>query len=285
MSVTPTPEVTATPLVTPTPSITPTPLQPTIVVADQSYWLAGIALVSVVVSLFLVFYFSRRITLQTHLRNTLVEAAVKLQTDKQVRDLWDKAWAGPLSPSNPFPPEAEAIDLKWDLCWTTDQREKARLLYLGDLDTRTYEEYIATTGIDPKHFTQANFEARQRHAKEEYDKRKLGIQEYKKWERKEQEIFNTKNDAIVEAARQDVENKLPKQMDVSILGTGFSFLLEFSTVFVIIFAVIIMGMLGVLEGREIAAILAAIAGYVLGKATGRQSTTVVEKTAETIKSA
>jgi hypothetical protein len=43
--------------------------------------------------------------------------------------------------------------------------------------------------------------------------------------------------------------------------------LEFSTVIVIIFALLTLGILGILEGREIATILTAIAGYVLGKAT------------------
>jgi len=55
---------------------------------------------------------------------------------------------------------------------------------------------------------------------------------------------------------------------ISLLGGGFSFLLEFSTVIVIIFAVVILSIIGILKNQEIATILAAIAGYVLGKATG-----------------
>lgn len=38
-------------------------------------------------------------------------------------------------------------------------------------------------------------------------------------------------------------------------------------VIVIIFTLLILGILGTLEGKEISTILAAIAGYVLGKAT------------------
>ncbi|HEY6250780.1 MAG TPA: hypothetical protein VI685_12535 [Candidatus Angelobacter sp.] len=49
---------------------------------------------------------------------------------------------------------------------------------------------------------------------------------------------------------------------------GWAFLLEFSTVIVIIFALLVLGILETLDGREIATILAAIAGYVLGKASG-----------------
>jgi hypothetical protein len=60
-------------------------------------------------------------------------------------------------------------------------------------------------------------------------------------------------------------------MDISLLGGGFSFLLEFSTVIVIIFTLLILGLIGSLGGNEISTILASIAGYVLGKATSTQS--------------
>jgi len=61
--------------------------------------------------------------------------------------------------------------------------------------------------------------------------------------------------------------KVPSTIDISLLGGGWAFLLEFSTVIVIIFTLLILGILKALEGKDIATILAAIAGYVLGKAS------------------
>lgn len=53
-----------------------------------------------------------------------------------------------------------------------------------------------------------------------------------------------------------------------LLGDGG---LQFVTLFVLIIAVILFGILGVLEGRELAAILSGIAGYILGRGTnGRE---------------
>jgi Na+/H+-dicarboxylate symporter len=60
-------------------------------------------------------------------------------------------------------------------------------------------------------------------------------------------------------------------MDISLLGGGWSFLLEFSTVIVIIFTLLILGIASVIQGKDIVTILASIAGYVLGKATSGSS--------------
>jgi hypothetical protein len=59
-------------------------------------------------------------------------------------------------------------------------------------------------------------------------------------------------------------------VDLSVLrGRGAEFVLEFTTVVVIIFAAIILGVLGILDTQQIGTLLAAIAGYVLGRATTR----------------
>ena len=44
--------------------------------------------------------------------------------------------------------------------------------------------------------------------------------------------------------------------------------LQFVTLFVLIIAIILFGILGILEGSELAAILSGISGYILGKGTG-----------------
>lgn len=59
-------------------------------------------------------------------------------------------------------------------------------------------------------------------------------------------------------------------VDLSVLrGRGTEFVLEFTTVVVIIFAAVILGMLRILDTQQIGTLLAAIAGYVLGRATTR----------------
>src|SRR5262245_31394560 len=71
---------------------------------------------------------------------------------------------------------------------------------------------------------------------------------------------------ITDAERDRAENLLPT-MDVSSFGGGWVFVLEFTTIIFIVFAVLALGFLGVLKSEPIATILAAIAGYVLGKST------------------
>ncbi|HEX5759659.1 MAG TPA: hypothetical protein VF121_10725, partial [Thermoanaerobaculia bacterium] len=64
--------------------------------------------------------------------------------------------------------------------------------------------------------------------------------------------------------------KLATDVDLSTLrGRGAEFVLEFTTVVVIIFAAVILGVLNILGTEQIGTLLAAIAGYVLGRATTR----------------
>ena len=75
----------------------------------------------------------------------------------------------------------------------------------------------------------------------------------------------------IEKAKRKAEhraNRLIDDMDLSALrGRGAEFVLEFTAVVVIIFAAVILGILEILGEQQIGTLLAAIAGYVLGKAT------------------
>ena len=51
------------------------------------------------------------------------------------------------------------------------------------------------------------------------------------------------------------------------MGISGSFFIELTAILTIIFGIILLGLVGVLDGQQIAPILAAIAGYVLGKTT------------------
>jgi hypothetical protein len=59
-------------------------------------------------------------------------------------------------------------------------------------------------------------------------------------------------------------------VDISIFrGRGPAFILEFTALVVIIFSAVILGILGILDSNQIGTLLAAIAGYVLGRSTNQ----------------
>jgi hypothetical protein len=66
---------------------------------------------------------------------------------------------------------------------------------------------------------------------------------------------------------QDYAERLLPGIDVSAFGGGWIFVLEFTTIIFIIFAALALGFVGVLGSEQIGTILAAIAGYVLGKSS------------------
>lgn len=74
----------------------------------------------------------------------------------------------------------------------------------------------------------------------------------------------------VDKARKEAQRRaaLATDVDLSTLrGRGGEFVLEFTTVVVIIFAAVVLGVLDILGTEQIGTLLAAIAGYVLGRAT------------------
>lgn len=83
----------------------------------------------------------------------------------------------------------------------------------------------------------------------------------------------------------EAQNEVTRQgdralsVDLSALrGRGPEFILEFTAVVVIIFAAVILGILEKLGTEQIGTLLAAIAGYVLGKGTRSRSEETVERT-------
>ena len=93
-------------------------------------------------------------------------------------------------------------------------------------------------------------------SEEEKDRRRVRDE----WEQGERLRYNKLLLATEPKAKERAERKVPTTIDISLLGGGFTFLLEFSTVIVIIFALVMLGILGTLGGEEISTILAAIAG-------------------------
>jgi len=76
----------------------------------------------------------------------------------------------------------------------------------------------------------------------------------------------------VERKAEASANKALKVDFSALRGRGPEFVLEFTAIIVIIFAATILGVGGVLDSNQIGTLLAAIAGYVLGKAASRSPT-------------
>lgn len=82
-------------------------------------------------------------------------------------------------------------------------------------------------------------------------------------------------------ARQDAEILVPPTLSVAGMGITGAFFIELTAILTIIFGILILGLLGVLGTREISPILAAIAGYVLGKTTSSQPSQATSPTPQT----
>lgn len=80
------------------------------------------------------------------------------------------------------------------------------------------------------------------------------------------EVYRCHRQDVSEKAREHASAMLPR-IDVSTFGGGWIFVLEFTTIIFIVFATLALGFVDVLKGEQIGTILAAIAGYVLGKST------------------
>jgi hypothetical protein len=78
----------------------------------------------------------------------------------------------------------------------------------------------------------------------------------------------------LETLKKEAESSADLVMSVdfsAIRGRGPEFVLEFTAIIVIIFAAVMLGVGGVLKDQQIGTLLAAIAGYVLGKSTSRSA--------------
>jgi hypothetical protein len=80
--------------------------------------------------------------------------------------------------------------------------------------------------------------------------------------------YQKDQDDVKKTAKDQARDALT--VDFSALrGRGPEFVLEFTAIVVIIFAALILGVVKILDGQQIGTLLAAIAGYVLGKSTSR----------------
>jgi hypothetical protein len=207
--------------------------------------LTVIVLLTCLACIWMVFFFGRRLQTAAYLRDSLIEGARQQELKILLRELRDRAMEGPLDPRYP-PPDGYG--------------RTARLW-----ESENYMEYQGGLGTSLGRSNETLEEKAEREKREE--KRQRLLAEIKKWESEERARYEALRQVAEASALERAKKKIPNSIDISLLGGGWAFLLEFSTVIVIIFTLLILGILGTLEGKDISTILAAIAGYVLGKAT------------------
>jgi hypothetical protein len=213
---------------------------------DLATVLSVAALIVCVGCISLVILWGRRLQESAFQRPSLVEALTEQEAKFREADLADRVGYEPLHP------------LEGELAQFSSEHFWANKNYILSYD-KEKDKFIEYPGED----TAETAERRKGH-----EKHQKAMETFRKWGEEEVKLYEREKRKIRDIAREKADSRIPKVMDVSLLGGGFSFILEFSTVIVIIFSIVILGVVGILEGREIATILAAIAGYVLGKATG-----------------
>jgi hypothetical protein len=217
----------------------------------ESTLLAGFALVICLICIYTVFVWARRIQGQEFGRDSLVEALAEKQKETRLMQLDYKRYYNDLSSDNPFP--NDITNYRREDLWSDPDRP------LVWPDPGPFKP-------NPNLSDEEN-EAEEIYYNEWRDVDMANFEKFKAWAIAEKRIYDAQATDIEKRARAYADDRVPRSMDISLLGGGFSFILEFSTVIVLIFALVTLGIIGILEGREIATILAAIAGYVLGKAS------------------
>jgi hypothetical protein len=211
----------------------------------------------------------------------MLEGAKQQELKILLRELKDRALEGPLDVNKP-PPAGYGTT---ERLWRPGIYETGPPPMSYDYDIEAPAPDFAETpgGSEARarweeareKIEKAKEEKRQAEQRKEEDR----LASWRQWETEEKIRFEALKQKAELDALSRAEKKIPSSIDISLLGGGWAFLLEFSTVIVIIFTLLILGILKILEGREIATILAAIAGYVLGKATSAAKQS--EKPAET----
>lgn len=206
-------------------------------VTKLTHWqmtgLAVLAVLSCLVCLWMLFFFSRRLQGVAYLRGYLLDIARKEEFSRLERELKEEALRGPLAADHPQPPEFGPTSQLWENGggWTYDSINRAR-------DGETPDEKTRREEI---------------------------LKQCRDWATSERRRYAERLKQAAEKAQEMAEERVPRSLDMSLLGGGWSFLLEFSTLIVIIFSILALGMIRVMDGKDIVPILAAIAGYVLGR--------------------
>src|SRR5262249_20189599 len=144
------------------------------------------------------------------------EGANSREYSALLRDLRDRALSGPLDPKEPPPPEFGDVRQVWDETY--------------------YPKYRDILGVNPVSEQALTCEQKKQNLE--------ALKKCEEWERAERSRFEGLRQKLETVARDRAERTVPKGLDISLFGGGWSFLLEFSTVIVIIFALLVLGVIG-----------------------------------------
>jgi len=195
-------------------------------------------LIVAVICIYMVFFFGRRLQGSAYIRDSLVATARQQELRSLLREVDERANEGPLDSEDQPPSEFGPVQQ----LWTSG-------IYVP------YEERLGRTSPSE--------------TPEEKQAREKNLENCRAWEKRERARKKALTDKAEAEAAKRADARIPRSMDISLLGGGWSFLLEFTTVIVIIFALLVLGIAGIVLGKDITTILASIAGYVLGKATSQ----------------
>ncbi|MBV8937870.1 MAG: hypothetical protein JO095_18990 [Alphaproteobacteria bacterium] len=204
--------------------------------------------------IYMVFFFGRRLQTSAYLRDSLVSAMKHEDLRNRLRELDERRQTGWLDPAKPPPPGFEfmAPSIWADLAGSGRVAQAA---------TPAAEEYGLPNETEEQ---RKQREDRIRRRKEEEERR---VAPFQKWAEEERARYLAAREAAEKEAQERANKMVPESIDISLLGGGWSFLLEFSTVIVIIFVLLCLGLMGAIASKDTTTILASIAGYVLGRAS------------------
>jgi hypothetical protein len=239
-------------------------------ISTNQMLLALVSIFACMACVYIVFIFARRAQNSAYLRQSFVDIEYKKELDGLLRNLQDEAIRGPLDYSEPAPDGYGPTSKLWI-------QGGYRLDEIGPWGVVTggwgsTNEVICTPSGSTVAGSEPDPTKRQERENAEIE-RKNTFNAFKNWENAERKRMAERRKEAESKARRRAELQVPGTIDIALLGGGFGFILEFSTVIVIIFTILILGILNVMQGREISTILAAIAGYVLGKSTSKEGLT------------
>ncbi len=204
--------------------------------------------------IYMVFFFGRRLQTSAYLRDSLVTAMKDEDLRNQLRELDERRQTGWLDPAKPPPPGFEFM---------------ASSIWADLAASGRVASAMPATADDfgPRDETEDQRTQREERIKRRKEQEELREAPFRKWAEEERARYLAAREKAEKEAQRRANDMVPQSIDISLLGGGWSFLLEFSTVIVIIFVLLCLGLMGAIASKDITTILASIAGYVLGRAS------------------
>jgi hypothetical protein len=225
-----------------------------------------LAFVALMASLWMVYNYINNIRTSDIHRTMLHDAVFQSRYQELRRQIGGEV--GP-SPETEWRPSAEEIERARD---QLIQDMAGRQRYIENLKASSQAEDSALKIQDQESILNGEKARLETELSETKINERRKAEKEREIQRKEEEgrreIESKERDAKIRQQAMDETGKLvPPSLTIAGMGITGSFFIELTAILTIIFGVIILGLVGVLVTEQIAPLLAAIAGYVLGKTT------------------